>query len=190
MKKKLLLVLVLILALCISMLITGCGGSNEQTADPAETAETNEQAETEEPADTETPDGEPADEPTETTEPAETSEPEAPLTFEEFAKNDSSIQDKIGVDESSGVSVAIEGNELIYTYDFSKMDGDYKEETIKSDDVKNALKDALAENGATFGNIAKVMEEASGIEGVSVVVEYTWEGDEVFSQTFTSADAE
>lgn len=173
MKKKVLLVLLLILALAMTMLFTGCGGSSSDTAAPSETAEESSEAETAE-------------------EPAQTEEPAAPLTFEEYAKNDSSIQDQLGVDEKSGIFVDIKGNELIFTYDYSKMDGNFTREGIVNDGFKKNLEEIMTENGAgsTFGNIAKTMEDASGIEGITVTVEYTWEDEVVYSQSFTSADAE
>ena len=114
---------------------------------------------------------------------------EEPMTLEKYAADDAEIQESIdSAMADSNVLVEIKENAVIYTFDLAAMEG-YTEEIAKSDEIKAALESALDSAGATFGGIAKSIEEATQIEGISTVVNYTW-GDEVLvTKTFTSADA-
>lgn len=114
---------------------------------------------------------------------------EEPMTLEQYVKDDAEVQSAIDSAMSdSNVLVEIKENAIIYTFDLSTMDG-YTEELAKSDEIKAALDSALASAGTTFGGIAKSIEDASGIAGITTVVNYTWGDEVVVSKTFTSADA-
>ena len=88
----------------------------------------------------------------------------------------------------SNVLVEIKENAIIYTFDLSTMEG-YTEELAHSEEIQAALQSALDSAGGTFGGIAKSIEDASGITGITTVVNYTWGDEVVVSKTFTSADA-
>ena len=114
---------------------------------------------------------------------------EEPMTLEKYVQGDSSVEEAIdSAMNDSNVLVEIKENSIIYTFDLSSMEG-YTEELAKSEEIQAALQSALDAAGGTFGGIAKSIEEASGIAGISTVVNYTWGDEVVVTKTFTSADA-
>ena len=117
------------------------------------------------------------------------STPEEPMTLEKYVKDDAEVQQAIdSAMNDSSVLVEIKENAIIYTFDLAAMDG-YTEELAKSEEIKSALQSALDSAGGTFGGIAKSIEDASGIAGITTVVNYTWGDELVATKTFTSADA-
>lgn len=117
------------------------------------------------------------------------SSPEEPMTLEKYVKDDAEVQQAIdSAMNDSNVLVEIKENAIIYTFDLSTMEG-YTEELVQSDEIKAALQSALDAAGGTFGGIAKSIEDASGIAGITAVVNYTWGDEVVVTKTFTSADA-
>ena len=112
-----------------------------------------------------------------------------PMTLEKYVKDDPQVQEAIdGAMKDSNVLVEIKENAIIYTFDLSTMDG-YTEELAKSEEIQAALQSALDSAGGTFGGIAKSIEDASGIEGITTVVNYTWGDELIVTKTFTPADA-
>ena len=158
MKKKKLLVLLLILALSMTMLMTSCGGSSDEpAAAPEETAET------------------------ETAE-----EPAAAQTLEDFAKTSSEMQSQLGFNEEAGVTISVEGNDLIYNYDYS-LNKEYSKDDIMSEDVKANLETYLEGEDAISqfsGNTVSVLESESGISGVRVVVIFSYGDDVIVTRTY------
>ena len=117
------------------------------------------------------------------------SAPEEPMTLEKYVKDDAEVQQAIdNAMNDSSVLVEIKENDIIYTFDLATMEG-YTEELAKSNEIKAALQSALDSAGGTFGGIAKSIETASGIAGISTVVNYTWGDELIVTKTFTSADA-
>ena len=116
----------------------------------------------------------------------ETAEPE---TLEQYAVSNPEVQKSIDEAMSeSEVEVEIRGNDVIYTYELSKMEG-YTEDVAKDPDVVENLQKALDNAGPTFGGIAKTLEDATGISGIRVIVKYTFGGEELATQTFDASDA-
>ena len=113
------------------------------------------------------------------------STPEEPMTLEKYVKDDAEVQNAI---DSAMNDSKIKENAIIYTFDLSTMEG-YTEELAHSEEIQAALQSALDSAGGTFGGIAKSIEDASGITGITTVVNYTWGDEVVVSKTFTSADA-
>ena len=114
---------------------------------------------------------------------------EEPMTLEKYVKDDAEVQNAIdSAMNDSNVLVEIKENAIIYTFDLSTMEG-YTEELAHSEEIQAALQSALDSAGGTFGGIAKSIEDASGITGITTVVNYTWGDEVVVSKTFTSADA-
>ncbi|MBQ6150642.1 MAG: DUF4854 domain-containing protein [Mogibacterium sp.] len=111
-------------------------------------------------------------------------------TLEEYCADNPEIQKSIDEAMSGkNVLVEIKGNDIVYSFDLSKADG-YTEEIAKSDEINEALTNALTQAGPTFGGIAKSLEESTKVSGINVTVNYQW-GDEVLvTKTFTSADAD
>lgn len=114
---------------------------------------------------------------------------EEPMTLEKYVQGDAEVEQAIeNAMNDSSVLVEIKENSIIYTFDLSTMEG-YTEEIAKTDEVKAALQSALDSAGGTFGGIAKSIEDASGLTGITTVVNYTWGDELVVTKTFTSADA-
>ena len=112
-----------------------------------------------------------------------------PQTLEDYAKKNSDVQKSI--DEAtagSDVEVFIKGNEVIYTFELSKMEG-YTEEVATDPEVIDSLQSALDNAGPTFGGIARSLEEATGIGSISVTVNYTYNGEVLATKTFDINDA-
>ena len=112
-----------------------------------------------------------------------------PKTLEEYAVKNPDVQKSIEQATSkSDVVVDIKDNNVIYSYELSKME-DYTEDVAKDPSVVENLQKTLDNAGATFGGIAKTLEDTTGISGIHVVVYYTYEGETVVTQTFDASDA-
>lgn len=114
---------------------------------------------------------------------------EEPMTLEKYVQGDPEVEQSIQqAMTDSNVLVEIKENAIIYTFDLSTMEG-YTEDLAKSPEIQAALQSALDAAGGTFGGIAKSIEDASGLTGITTVVNYTWGDEVVVTKTFTSADA-
>ena len=155
MKKKSLLILLLILTLCVSLFMTACGGSS--SSDSAAPADA-----------------------------AEEAVEEAEKTLEDMNAEENfldDITDESG--EMDGVAISFEGNDVIYTYDFSK-NTDVTEEAMKDPVVVDSLQQALETGASDFVDMVKELESQTGLTGIRVVVNYTWEEDILCTGTFDS----
>ena len=114
---------------------------------------------------------------------------EEPMTLEKYVQGDAEVQQSIDqAMADSNVLVEIKENSIIYSFDLATMDG-YTEELVHTAEIKDALQSALDSAGSTFGGIAKSIEDASGIAGITTVVNYNWGDELIVTKTFTSADA-
>ena len=104
-------------------------------------------------------------------------------TLESWMAEHPEEMDEVEVEE--GMEVSFEGNNLIYKYDLSTLDG-VTEETANSDVLIDALKDGLANEEETFKGVASDLEEETGITGISVTVIYTFGETVLVEQTFTN----
>ncbi len=180
MKKNVLFILLLILMLSVTMLFTGCGGSDtpENAAEEAVEATDEAAEETQE---------------AESTAPSETTGIAGVTTLEEYFNTDGAPKDSLGYDEDTGLELTVSGNELTYLYDLSRS-GQYTVEQFKNDAYVDAYVDSVNQSldeqgGSVFGGTAKTLEEAIGISGVKVTVTYSWEDEILVTRTYTSADA-
>lgn len=101
------------------------------------------------------------------------------------------LDKRIADGETSGVTVDIKGNEIIYNYDLSNVK-DMTEEFAKSDELKETLETSLGEQGDAFKGVASKMEsivKEAGIDisGVTVTVNYTYGDEVIVTQTFDPA---
>lgn len=112
-----------------------------------------------------------------------------PKTIEEYIKNDKEAEEQLQqVADTAGLAIDFSGNDVIYTYDISTIEN-VTEEVGKSDLMKDQLAAALESQGNTFIGLCKQLEEESKIEGVQIVINYTF-GDEVLvNKTFNSSGA-
>ena len=107
-----------------------------------------------------------------------------PETLEEFVNsNEDSMEDIQKTADESGLKVSIKGNEVTYSYDISDYDG-MTEEIAKGDQMKKALEDALNDASATFTGLCGDLEEESGIEGVTIKVNYTYKDENLITKVY------
>ena len=109
-----------------------------------------------------------------------------PDTLESFINNDEEAKASIEQQATdSGLDVKIEGNVVTYTYDLKDVDG-MTDEMAASDIMKESLETALNNSSDQFVSLCKQLEDESQIEGISLVVTYTYNGETLVSKTFTS----
>ena len=109
-----------------------------------------------------------------------------PTTIEELINSNKEIKEQLSSSNTSEMSVDIRGNEIIYTYDLSGVEG-ATEENLKEDSMIKILKKTLDGQSEAFSNVCKQIEEESEISGVSATVNYTYKGEVLASKTFSSA---
>lgn len=112
-----------------------------------------------------------------------------PSTIEELISSNKDVEEQVkSAAENAGMTVDIKGNEIVYSYDLSGIEG-VTEETLKEEAMIKSLQSSLDSQKSAFGKVCKTIEEKSGISGVSATVNYTY-GDEVLvTGTYTAADA-
>ena len=110
-------------------------------------------------------------------------------SLEQYVADNPEMQKSIdSAKEGSNVEIKIEGNEITYIFDLSKMDG-YSEDIVKDEEVISSLETSLISSGPTFGGISKQLEEQTKVKGITTTVNYTWEDEVLITKSFTSADA-
>lgn len=163
MKKRMLLILLLILAVSAAMILSGCSKDSEDS--PAPAVEETETAETEEAAGTE--------------EPAEQPEATSEKTLEAyFEKNEDARQALENSNVSmEGMEIKVEGNTLIYSFDLGgQMQMDYNEETAAR--LTDNLLNSMGGSESVYANLCTTLENETGIEDIRTAIIYTW-GDHV-----------
>ena len=101
-----------------------------------------------------------------------------PQTLEDYVNSDEETSEQIEeVAETSGLQVEIKGNDVIYTYDLASYDG-MNEDLAKSEQMISSLTSALDKTSDSFTGLCSQLEEETEIEGVQIIVNYTF-GDEV-----------
>lgn len=111
----------------------------------------------------------------------------SPKTIEEYINSDNEAQQQVqDAADAAGLNVEFSGNDVIYTFDISTIDG-VTEEVGKSDIMIDQLGSALSSQSSTFVGLCGQLEDESKIEGVQIVITYTY-GDEVLvTKTFNSS---
>ena len=110
-------------------------------------------------------------------------------SLEQYVADNPEMQESIdSAKEGSNVEIKIEGNEITYIFDLSKMDG-YSEDIVKDEEVISSLETSLISSSPTFGGISKQLEEQTKVKGITTTVNYTWEDEVLITKSFTSADA-
>lgn len=112
-----------------------------------------------------------------------------PKTIEEYvAKNKEASEQVQKAADTAGLTVSFEENDVVYTYDLASIEN-VNEEVIKSDMMKEQLSSALDSTTDTFVGLCKQLEEESKIEGVQIVVNYTYGDEIIITKTFNSSGA-
>ena len=111
----------------------------------------------------------------------------SPKTLEEYINKDKEAAEQVQkAADTSGLTVSFSGNDVVYTYDLSKIDG-VTEEVVKSDMMIDQLTSALQSTSDTFVGLCKQLEEESKIQGIHIVVNYTYKDEVLVTKTFDSA---
>ena len=111
----------------------------------------------------------------------------SPKTIEEYINKDKEAQEQVQqAADQAGLTVAFKGNDVIYTYDLSSIEN-VTEEVIKSDIMVEQLTSTLESTGDTFSGLCKQLEEESKIEGIQIVVNYTYGYEVIVTKTFNSS---
>ena len=111
----------------------------------------------------------------------------SPKTIEEYINKDKEAQEQVQqAADQAGLTVAFKGNDVIYTYDLSSIEN-VTEEVIKSDIMVEQLTSTLESTGDTFSGLCKQLEEESKIEGIQIVVNYTYGDEVIVTKTFNAS---
>ena len=113
----------------------------------------------------------------------------SPKTIEEYIAKDKEAAEQVQkAADTAGLTVDFSGNDVVYTYDLASIDN-VTEDVIKSDVMKEQLESALDSTGDTFVGLCKQLEEQSKIEGVQIVINYTYGDEVIVTKTFNSSGA-
>ena len=113
----------------------------------------------------------------------------SPKTIEEYIEKDEEAAEQVQkAADTAGLTVDFSGNDVVYTYDLASIDN-VTEEVIKSDMMKEQLSSALDSTTDTFVGLCKQLEEESKIEGIQIVVNYTYGDEVIVTKTFNSTGA-
>jgi hypothetical protein len=113
----------------------------------------------------------------------------SPKTIEEYIAKDKEAAEQVQkAADTAGLTVDFSGNDVVYTYDLASIDN-VTEDVIKSDMMKEQLASALDSTTDTFVGLCKQLEEESKIEGIQIVVNYTYGDEVIVTKTFNSSGA-
>lgn len=113
----------------------------------------------------------------------------SPKTIEEYIEKDKEAAEQVQkAADTAGLTVDFSGNDVVYTYNLASIDN-VTEEVIKSDMMKEQLSSALDSTTDTFVGLCKQLEEESKIEGIQIVVNYTYGDEVIVTKTFNSTGA-
>ncbi len=110
-----------------------------------------------------------------------------PPTLESDISNNEEAQQQINkTADEAGLDVTITGNDVIYTFDLTNVDG-VTEEIAKSEAMTSSLDSALEQTADKFSGLCAQLEEESKLEGVQIIVNYSYNGDVIVTKTFTTS---
>ena len=113
----------------------------------------------------------------------------SPKTIEEYINKDKDAAEQVQkAADTAGLTVNFKGNDVVYTYDLSSINN-VTEEVIKSDMMEEQLASALDSTADTFVGLCKQLEEESKIEGIQIIVNYTYGDEVIVTKTFNSSGA-
>ena len=100
------------------------------------------------------------------------------------------VEEPVASSNRPGLSVEFSGNEMIYTFELSEMEG-ITEEYIKSDIAKQLFESGLETQADSFKKVAntvldEVRKNEKSIESISITVKYTYDDDVITSATYES----
>lgn len=105
----------------------------------------------------------------------------SPSTLEEYLNSDSEAMEQIeSLSESSGLEVDISDNTLTYTFTYDQT---YTGDQLEL--IKTNTESTMESIDSSMEQLAASMEEESGINDVTIVVEYlNKDGSEIFKKEY------
>ena len=111
-----------------------------------------------------------------------------PDNLEGYIKSNSEVLDQIeSAASAQGMTVNVKGNDISYVYDLSAANG-VTEESIKDSVVQEGLTKVLEDGKDKFIESCKELESTTGLSGISITVSFEYNGEQIASQTYSSAD--
>ena len=111
-----------------------------------------------------------------------------PTDLEGYIKSNEEIKSQIESEAGAkGMKVEVKGNSVSYVYDLANADG-VNDESIKDPVVQEGLAKVLEEGKDQFVSSCKQLEETTGLTGISITISFEYNGEQIASQTYNSAD--
>ncbi len=107
-------------------------------------------------------------------------------TLEDFVNNNEEGKKQLEQTAAdSGLEFSIKGNNVVYTYDLKNYEG-MTEELSKDEKLITTLDKALESNSDTFVSLCQSLEKESEISGITITVNYSYDGNTVVTKTFNN----
>lgn len=114
------------------------------------------------------------------------------VTLESYLNDNEEVKaqldDALSSNEQSGLNIEIKGNDIIYSFDLSSVEG-LTDELAQDSAVKEALEAGMEEHADDFKKVATQMASTTELSGIRVIVNYMYK-DEVLATGTYEADSE
>ena len=105
-------------------------------------------------------------------------------TLETIINNDSSLKEQVASGSGQeGLTIEVKDNDINYIFDMTAI-SDLSEEQLKDPAMIEALDNALDEGKDQFINLCTTLEDQTGLEGIHMIVTYTYKEDVLTTRTF------
>jgi len=113
-------------------------------------------------------------------------------TLESYVNDNEEVKEQldeaVSSNEQNGLKIEIQGNDIVYTFDLSAVDG-FTDELAKDSAVKEQLEKGMEEHAEDFKKVASEMTSTTELKGIRVIVNYVYK-DEVIATGTYEADKE
>lgn len=89
--------------------------------------------------------------------------------------------------ETSGMQMSVSGNEITYTYQLDNIEG-ISDEQIEDEAMLEVLDKSIKDSGSNMEKLCKSLEDQTGLSGITVKLVFTYNDEEVLTETFTAAE--
>lgn len=93
------------------------------------------------------------------------------------------LEEAVSANEQNGLKIEIQGNDIVYTFDLSAVDG-FTEDLAKDAGVKEALETGMEEHADDFKKVASEMAATTEIKGIQVIVNYVYNDEVIATSTY------
>ena len=110
-----------------------------------------------------------------------------PQSLADFIDTHDSVKTTLeSLDSSSGFDMTVDGNTISCEYDIMNLPDITEDAAMYKENVK-AFEDNLESQSDSYSDFCEMLEEESGIDGITIVVSYTYRGKVIASREFTSS---